>query len=117
MSDELERVLRPIVEGQLRSFCHDHPEIAKAVNWYKPRPDKVQTFVNSVAKRILMDLLCADTRVRLVAALGGIPDAEAVKSERGTTRCARERPGWHGLLPRPLKKFAPFAFCACRIRS
>jgi hypothetical protein len=67
--DALERVIRPIVEGQLRSFLSDHPEVADAVDWYKPRLDKQVTFVNSVAKRIVRDLTCPSTRARLAAAL------------------------------------------------
>ncbi len=67
--DELERIIRPIVEGQVRSFTNDHPEVVDAVDWYKPRADKRQTLVNSLSKRIVRDLLCADTRMRLVAAL------------------------------------------------
>lgn len=67
--DPLEKVIRPVVEGQIRSFINDHPEVVGAVNWYKPRPDKAQTLVNSLAKRIVRDLLCSDNRVRLVQAL------------------------------------------------
>lgn len=76
MSDPLERVLRPVVEGQLRSLIRDHPSILTGVDWYQGRKDKETTFVNSAAKRILRDLLCSDTRVRLVAAIGAIPSAD-----------------------------------------
>lgn len=69
MTDALEAIIRPIVEGQLRSFTHDHPEVIDAVDWYKPRADKRTTFVNSVGKRILRDLLCSETRMRLGAAI------------------------------------------------
>ena len=65
----LEGVIRPIVEGQIRSFVNDHPEVAGAIDWYKPRKDKAQTFINSLSKRIIRDLLCKETRVRLIAAL------------------------------------------------
>lgn len=74
--DDLERVIRPIVEGQLRSFAKDHPEVIEAVNWYKRRPDKTVTFVNSVAKRIVRDLTCLNTRARLEAALCGTRHCE-----------------------------------------
>lgn len=67
--DPLERVIRPIVEGQIRSFTYDHPEVLDAVNWYRRRPDKRVTFVNSIAKRIVRDLVCPTTRAHLVAAL------------------------------------------------
>lgn len=67
--DPLERVVRPIVEGQIRSFTYDHPEVLGAVSWFKKRPDRRETFVNSVSKRVVRDLLCSENRMRLVAAL------------------------------------------------
>ena len=69
MTDALEAILRPIVEGQVRSFANDHPEVLGAVTWFKRRADRRQTFINSVSKRILRDLLCPATRMRLEAAL------------------------------------------------
>lgn len=70
MSDQLERVVRRIVEGQIRGFLKEHPSIVEAVDWYKPRrDDKATTFTNSLAKRIVLDLVCPTTRARLVAAL------------------------------------------------
>jgi hypothetical protein len=47
---ELERIIRPIVEGQIRGFLKEHPKLVDAVDWYKPRKDKAQTFVGSLAK-------------------------------------------------------------------
>lgn len=76
MTDPLEQVIRPIVEGQIRSFTYDHPEVVEAVKWYKPRPDKRVTFVNSLAKRIVRDLLCPTTRERLAAVLVGVRSCE-----------------------------------------
>lgn len=69
MTDPLERIIRPIVEGQIRGFTKEHPEVVEAVNWYKRRQDKAQTFVNSLAKRIVRDLLSPTARARLAAAL------------------------------------------------
>jgi hypothetical protein len=69
MNDPLERVIRPIVEGQLRDFCISHPTVVEAVDWYKPRSDKSQTFINSIAKRVLRDLLSASSRERIANAL------------------------------------------------
>lgn len=69
MTDQLEKIIRPIVEGQIRSFTFDHPEVIEVVKWFKPRSDKRVTFVNSLAKRIVRDLLCPTTRARLVEAL------------------------------------------------
>jgi len=66
----LEKVIRPIVEGQIRGFLKEHPEILDRVNWFKPRQhDKATTFTNSLAKRIVRDLVCASTRARLETAL------------------------------------------------
>ncbi len=67
--NEIERVIRPIVQGQLRGFAKEHPECVAAVNWYKPREDKVETFVNSVAKRIVRDLTRGSSAARLEAAV------------------------------------------------
>lgn len=68
--DPLERVLRPIVEGQLRGFLKEHPEVLTAVTWYKGKTaDPTVTFVGSVAKRIIRDLLSPTTRAKLAAAL------------------------------------------------
>lgn len=85
---DLERVIRPIVEGQIKSFLDGHPEFVEAVTWFKPRQDKKRTLINSIAKRIIRDLLCADTRVRLVAALGGTTTAETADGARGMAYCA-----------------------------
>lgn len=70
--DPLGKIIRPIVEGQIRGFLKEHPGIIGAVDWYKPRKDKGETFVNSLSKRIVRDLISGDTRVRLVRALYGI---------------------------------------------
>jgi hypothetical protein len=67
--DDFERIVRPIVEGQIRGFLKEHPKLVAAVDWYKPRDDKAVTFVNSLAKRIVRDLCCPDTQDRVKAAL------------------------------------------------
>jgi hypothetical protein len=69
MNEELERIVRPIVEGQIRGFLKEHPRLVDAVDWYKPRTDKAMTFVNSLSKRIVRDLTCGMTAARLAAAL------------------------------------------------
>lgn len=66
--DKLERIIRPIVEGQIRGFLKEHPPIVEAVDWFKPRKDKATTFVNSLSKRIVRDLTCPICRARLAAA-------------------------------------------------
>lgn len=99
--DELERVIRPIVEGQLRSLVNDHPRILDAVDWFKPRHDKAQTFVNSAAKRIISDLLCSETRMRLISALGGPTTAETERGGSGRITGADGEPvGFSGLARR-----------------
>lgn len=67
--DALEKIIRPIVEGQIRGFLKEHPKIVEAVDWYKPRKDKSITFTNSLAKRIVLDLTCPTVRARLAEAL------------------------------------------------
>lgn len=67
--DEYERIIRRMVEGQIRSFVNDHPEVLEAVKWYKPRSDKRTTFINSIAKRIVRELCDPQSRKRVKAAL------------------------------------------------
>lgn len=70
MTDHLERIIRPIVEGQIRGFLKEHPSVIEAVDWYKPRREgKEITFINSLAKRIVRDLVCQTVRARMVVAL------------------------------------------------
>jgi hypothetical protein len=69
MSKALEKVIRPIVEGQIRGFLKEHPKIVEVVDWYKPRKDKAQTLINSLSKRIVRDLTCGTSTARLAAAL------------------------------------------------
>lgn len=63
--DPLEKIIRPIVEGQIRGFLKEHPAVLDSVDWYKKRIDKSTTFTNSLAKRITRDLLCDETRTRI----------------------------------------------------
>lgn len=66
MSEKLARIIRPIVEGQIRGFCKEHPGVLNAVDWYKGKKgDKTTTFVNSISKRIVRDLLCKETVDRI----------------------------------------------------
>lgn len=79
MADEqrvaLEKIIRPIVEGQIRGFIKEHPSILKGVDWYKPRTDKEKTLINSMAKRIVRDLVCGMTSARLEAVFVAPPTA------------------------------------------
>lgn len=69
MKSSIEKIIRPIVEGQIRGFLKEHPRLIDAVDWYKPRHDKSVTFTNSLAKRIVRDLTCRTVTARLVVAL------------------------------------------------
>lgn len=80
----LEKVIRPIVEGQILGFLKEHPTIVDAVDWYKPREDRGVTFINSLAKRIVRDLTCDMTTARLAAALLEIATDAQPKSGIGT---------------------------------
>lgn len=68
---ELEKIIRPIVEGQIRGFIKEHPSVLDGVDWYKPRDEKATTFVNSLSKRIVRDLTCGTSAARLAKALSG----------------------------------------------
>ncbi len=67
--DQYERIVRRIVEGQIRGFLKEHPSIVAAVDWYQPRTDNAETFTNSLAKRIVRDLVCSHSKGRIRAAL------------------------------------------------
>src|SRR5438034_10356296 len=67
--DAVEKIIRPIVEGQIRGFIKEHPSILLGVDWFKPSDDKATTLINSLAKRIVRDLMCPTSRARLAAAL------------------------------------------------
>jgi hypothetical protein len=41
--DAVERIFRPIVEGQIRGFLKEHPSVVEAVDWYRPRRDDKAT--------------------------------------------------------------------------
>lgn len=78
-----ERIIRPIVEGQLRGMVKEHPTLLDGVLWFKPKTNKEDVFVNSAAKRIINDLACDENIARLRSALlespsGGADDAEVV---------------------------------------
>lgn len=76
--DPLERVIRPIVEGQIRSFLHDHPEVLEGWSGKHSQKTRLEAVKDSLAKRVVRDLLCSETRVRLrAAALAATTGAEA----------------------------------------
>lgn len=94
--DPFEKVIRPIVEGQIRSFTHDHPEVLEAVNWYRSRkgPEgKRITLVNSMAKRIVCDLMCPSNRKRIEEALRASTSAQ---DEDGVARATAPSEGESG---------------------
>lgn len=63
-NDPVSRVVAPIVEGQVRSFINDHPEMITPT-----RDTSYEQIILSLSKRIINDLLCANNRARLSAAL------------------------------------------------
>lgn len=77
ITDPLERVIRPIVEGQVRGFAKEHPGVLNGVTWYKGKKHStLATFVNSVSKRVVRDLVCPESRARIEAALFEIWETE-----------------------------------------
>lgn len=88
LDDKLAKVIRPIVEGQIRSFIHSHPNIITGVDWRYSQATPSEALVASIAKRIVRELLSDQTRVRLSAAIGteipiGQPVAEASTATEG----------------------------------
>lgn len=78
IDDELARIICPIVEGQIRSFIHSHPNIVEGVDWRFSQDTKEEALVASIAKRINRDLLSEQTRLRVTAVLGsGTQDGKA----------------------------------------
>lgn len=94
----LEKIIRPIVEGQIRGFLKEHPSVVEAVDWYKPRKgaDRATTFTNSLAKRIVLDLTCGTTTARLAEALLA-SSTEAPRKSCVERLLRRWRPAWHSL--------------------
>ena len=98
----LEKVVRPIVEGQVRGFLKEHPSVVEAVDWFKPGRagivhDKAKIFVGSLAKRIVRDLTCGTSTARLAAALLEGSTEAPREPEAGTD----SGPGAPGLALKP----------------
>jgi hypothetical protein len=70
IDDALAKIIRPIVEGQIRSFIHSHPNIVEGVDWRFSQATKEEALVASIAKRVNRDLLSEQTRLRLAAVVG-----------------------------------------------
>lgn len=66
-----EELIWRIVQGQVSSFIHDHPEALKIADDWKTPPSKTkkQQVVDSIAKRICFDLTSPQTRRMLSEAL------------------------------------------------
>lgn len=69
IDDDLARIIRPIVEGQIRSFIHSHPGIVEGVDWRFSQATKEEALVASIAKRVVRDLLSEATRLRIRAVM------------------------------------------------
>lgn len=65
----IERVVRPIVEGQIRCFLKAHPAIHEAVDWKHPYESGIDAIVNSIGKRLTRELVCKNVRERIRQAL------------------------------------------------
>lgn len=100
--DPIEKIIRPIVEGQIRGFLKEHPEVVAAVSWYKPGTDKAKVFTGSLSKRIVRDLTCPMSRARLAEAFLARA-SEAPRASRVECRLQRSRPVWYRLLGWPFR--------------
>ena len=78
------RIIARTVVGQVRSFVNDHPEMLA--------PDaRRQHVVASISKRIINDLLCADTGAQLRATLDGfLAPSEADVCARSSANVAAD---------------------------
>jgi hypothetical protein len=90
--DPLAKIIKPIVEGQIRSFLHAHPVIADAVDWRHSHDTKTEALVSSIAKRVSRDLLCPQTRGRIKAAMEALtvvdqPGVELMVAPAGVEDC------------------------------
>ena len=92
---ELEKIIRPIVEGQIRGFIKEHPSILSGVDWYKPRQDRAVTLTNSLTKRIVRDLTCGMTAARLAAAFAGTCSGDPPNGD--VARCGGAPPPGAGI--------------------
>jgi hypothetical protein len=99
VSEALEKIIRPIVEGQIRGFLKEHPALIEAVDWYKPRTDKATTFVNSLSKRIVRDLVCGTSSARMMEAL--LEWRAAAPQKSAVEVLAAADGGWRGTVPAP----------------
>lgn len=67
-----EQLVRRIVEGQVKSFINDHPEILDTgtTSWKTPKGKaRRDQLTDSIAKRVILDLTCEQTKAKLTKAL------------------------------------------------
>ena len=91
----LTRVIKPIVEGQIMSFLHDHPGVARS--WRGKLANgktQAQAIRDSLAKRITRDLLCEISVARLRAAIlegiTGAPPGDGVEPADASSAAGME---------------------------
>lgn len=66
----IERIIRPIVEGQIMDFLQAHPEVLIGVTRHRPHGKTQSAWVkDSLSKRIVRDLTCESSVARLESAL------------------------------------------------
>ena len=78
MTQKFDALVRRVVEGQVKSFINDHPEvITTGVATWKTPPGKTRQaqLMDSIAKRVILDLTCEQTKAKLAEALA--PSSEA----------------------------------------
>lgn len=72
--DELERIIRRTVEGQIKCFLTAHPEVSEAWTGKTTHKTKQQAVIDSLSKRISRDLTSPDKRRQMKRALDGGPE-------------------------------------------
>jgi len=70
MTEKFDAIIASVVEGQLKSYLHSHPEIAEACQTkLATGRTKADALRSSIAKRIVRDLTCPETKARLMGSL------------------------------------------------
>lgn len=81
-----DEIVRAVVEGQVSSFINDHPEVLDTgtTTWKTPRNKTRKAQIkDSIAKRIVRDLTCPDTKAKLILSLQSASGDEASDVEAG----------------------------------
>jgi hypothetical protein len=73
-ADSYEKIISRIVEGQIKSFLHAHPEVAEGwAGKRSPGKTKAMAVTDSLAKRITRELISPQVRAQIYSSGSGLP--------------------------------------------